>query len=196
MGPKIEAENILAQRAMRQQRLLDAALEIALGDGAESVTVSEVAHRAGLARSSFYEYFSSSADLIADLVLDELESYRIRLTSAVAESGDEVEYLKNWIEESLQYVVDGRHLLVKSLNAINPPEFRKAEIAQGHRALMATIIEPLKAMGVSDIYAALSYLQNTLDTAATRIEAGNESAPEIQFALKYAMAGIRALITD
>ena len=193
MSPKIEAESIVDQRALRQRQLTDAALSLALEGGAESITVSAVAAKAGLARSSFYEYFSSSADLIADLVMDELESYRLRLSKAVEDSKSSDEYIANWVEESLKYVVDGRHMLVKSLNSITLPDFRKAEIAQGHRALMSTIIEPLANLGIKDIHAALTYLQNTLDTASARIEAGNGAEKEIEYAKRYAFAGLRAL---
>ena len=193
MSPKIDADSIADQRSLRQRQLTDAALSLALEGGAESITVSAVAAKAGLARSSFYEYFSSSADLIADLVMEELESYRLRLSKAVAESKSSDEYIANWVEESLKYVVDGRHMLVKSLNSITLPDFRKAEIAQGHRALISTIIEPLAKLGIRDIHAALTYLQNTLDTASTRIEAGNDAEREIQYAKRYAFAGLRAL---
>jgi AcrR family transcriptional regulator len=48
-------------------------MSLALESGAPSVTVAAVAKRAGISRSLVYEYFSSSADLIADLVLEELE---------------------------------------------------------------------------------------------------------------------------
>lgn len=193
MSPRIEADSIIDQRSLRQRQLTDAALSLALECGAESITVSAVAAKAGLARSSFYEYFSSSADLIADLVMEELESYRLRLSKAVEGSQSSNEYIESWIEESLKYVVDGRHMLVKSLNSITLPDFRKAEISQGHRALMSTIIEPLSNLGIKDIYAALTYLQNTLDTASTRIESGKDADREIEYAKKYAFAGLKAL---
>lgn len=193
MGPKIDAPSILEQRALRQRQLIDAALSLALESGADSITVSAVAARAGLSRSSFYEYFSSSADLIADLVMDELNSYHDRLLVAVTGAESSLEYIERWIAESLAYVVDGRHMLVKSLNSIELPDFRAAEIAQGHRALMATISTQLQEIGITDLRAALTYVQNSLDTAATRIESGNDAALEVQYAQKYAVAGLRAL---
>ena len=193
MSPRIEAKSIQDQRTLRQRELIDAALTLALNGGAESITVSAVASRAGLSRSSFYEYFSSSADLIADLVMEELDSYRERLLSAVEGAETPLEHIELWIAESLLYVADGRHMLVKSLNSISLPDYRKAEIAQGHRILMGTIIEPLKEIGISDIHAALTYVQNSLDTAAIRIESGNEAVREIEYAQKYAVAGLKAL---
>jgi AcrR family transcriptional regulator len=192
MSPRIAAPSILEQRALRQRNLIDAALALAVEGGAESVTVSAVSSRAGLSRTTFYEYFSSSADLIADLVMEELDFYRTRLLSAVENAVTPIEHVELWIAEALNYVVDGRHMLVKSLNSISLPDYRKSEIGQGHRALMGTIAPQLQEIGIVDLQAALTYLQNSLDTAAIRIESGNEPSIEIQYAQRYAVAGLRA----
>ncbi|CAN2205359.1 AcrR Transcriptional regulator [Candidatus Nanopelagicaceae bacterium] len=193
MSPKIAEATIGEQRAMRQKQIIEAAMSLALESGAPSVTVAAVAKRAGISRSLVYEYFSSSADLIADLVLEELEYYRERLMSAVHGVEDPFAYIELWIAEALQYVADGRHLLVKSLNSVAAPNFRKEEIAQGHRNMMATIINPLKMIELEDLGLAISYLQSAIDAAAKRIDAGNEAAPEIRNAQLFALAGLRAL---
>jgi len=193
MSPKIAEATIGEQRAMRQKQIIDAAMSLALESGAPSVTVAAVAKRAGISRSLVYEYFSSSADLIADLVLEELHYYKERLTTAVYGVEDPYVYIELWIAEALQYVADGRHLLVKSLNSVAAPDFRKNEIAQGHRNMMATIINPLKMIELEDLGLAISYLQSAIDAAAKRIDAGNEAAPEIQNAQLFAIAGLRAL---
>jgi AcrR family transcriptional regulator len=193
MSPKIAEATIGEQRAMRQKQIIDAAMSLALESGAPSVTVAAVAKRAGISRSLVYEYFSSSADLIADLVLEELHYYKERLMTAVYGVEDPYAYIELWIAEALQYVADGRHLLVKSLNSVAAPDFRKDEIAQGHRNMMATIINPLKMIELEDLGLAISYLQSAIDAAAKRIDAGNEAAPEIQSAQLFAIAGLRAL---
>jgi len=193
MSPKIAEATIGEQRAMRQKQIIDAALSLALDSGAPSVTVTAVAKQAGISRSLVYEYFSSSADLIADLVLEELDYYRQRLTTAVHGVEDPYLYIELWISEALQYVADGRHFLVKSLNTVAAPNFRREEISQGHRNMMATIIDPLKKIEIEDLALAISYLQSTIDAAAMRIDAGNAAAPEIQNAQLFAIAGLRAL---
>lgn len=193
MSPKIVEATIGKQRAMRQKQIIEAAMSLALESGAPSVTVAAVAKRAGISRSLVYEYFSSSADLIADLVLEELEHYRERLMNAVHGVEDPFAYIELWIAEALQYVADGRHLLVKSLNSVAAPDFRKEEIAQGHRNMMATIINPLRMIEIEDLGLAISYLQSAIDAAAKRIDAGNEAAPEIRNAQLFALAGLRAL---
>ena len=196
MSPKIAEATIGEQRAMRQRQIIDAAMSLALESGAPAVTVAAVAKRAGISRSLVYEYFSSSADLIADLVLEELEYYKNRLTTAVKGVEDPYMYIELWISEALQYVADGRHMLVKSLNSVAAPEFRKAEISQGHRNMMATIIDPLKSIAGTEAGIAVSYLQSAIDAAAKRIDAGNEAALEIRHAQTFAVAGLRALVTN
>jgi AcrR family transcriptional regulator len=193
MSPKIQAATVVEQRQMRQRQLIDAALSIALESGAANITVAAVAKRAGLARSSMYEYFSSSADLIADLVIEELALYQKRLAHAVKGTEDPYQHIELWIAAALQYVVDGRHMLIKSLNAAAIPEFRRDEISQGHRNLMTTISAPLQEIGLTDIRGAMSYLQNTIEAASVRIESGSDSEIEIRSAQIYAIAGLRAL---
>lgn len=194
MVPKIQAATVVEQRQMRQRQLMDAALSLALEGGVDAITVSAVAKRAGLSRSSIYEYFASSADLIADLVVEEMAHYSSRLLIAVGNVEEPYEYIELWIAEALQYITDGRHMLVKSLNIANTPSYRKSDIAQGHKNLMATIIKPLEIIGLSDLGMALAYLQNTIEAAAVRIESGNEATLEIASAQKYAIAGLRALV--
>jgi AcrR family transcriptional regulator len=193
MSPKIQEATVVEQRQMRQRQLIDAALSIALESGAANITVAAVAKRAGLARSSMYEYFSSSADLIADLVIEELALYQKRLAQAVRGTEDPYQHIELWIAEALQYVVDGRHMLIKSLNAAAIPDFRRDEISQGHRNLMTTISAPLQEIGLTDIRGAMSYLQNTIEAASVRIESGSDSELEIRNAQVYAIAGLRAL---
>ncbi len=191
--PKIQASSIVANRELRRQQLIGAALELAMVGGAQAVTVSAVAQKAGLSRSSIYEYFSSSADLIADLVVEELDYYTTRLAEAIKDATDPFEKIELWIAEGLRYVEDGRHMLVKSLNTVSTPEYRKEEIAMGHRRLISPLREALSQTGIKEIASAAAFLQSVTDAASTRIDAGNDAELEIQNAVTFALAGLRAL---
>ena len=193
--PKIQAPTVAQHRELRRQQLIDAAMELALASGAESITVAAVAAKAGLARSSIYEYFASSADLVADLVLEELDYYTGRLAQAISGATDPYTRIELWITESLRYVADGRHMLVKSLNTINTPTSRKEEILMGHRRMMAPLQDSLIEVGISNVRAAAALLASVTDAASIRIDAGNEAELEIQSAVTFALAGLRALPT-
>jgi len=191
--PKISAPSIHEHRELRRQQLINAALELAVDGGAGAITVAAVAKKAGLARSSIYEYFASSADLIADLILEELDYYSKRLTHAIVDVNDPFEKIEHWIAEGLRYVGDGRHMLVKSLNTINTPATRKEEISLGHRKLIAPLRQALAETGIKDPAAAAAFLSSVTDAASIRIDAGNDAELEIQSAITFALAGLRAL---
>ena len=191
--PKIEAANLAEHRELRRQQLMAAAIELAVDEGAHAITVAAVAQKAGLSRSSIYEYFASSADLVADLVIEELDYYTLRLAEAIKGATDPFEMIELWITEGLRYVADGRHMLVKSLNTVTPPAYRKEEISVGHRKLLAPLRSALQETGIKDVMAAAAFLQSVTDAASVRIESGNAAEPEIQSATTFAIAGLRAL---
>jgi len=192
--PKIQAATLIAHRELRRQQLMSAAMELAMNEGASAITVAAVAAKAGLARSSVYEYFESSADLVADLVIEELDYYTDRLAAAIKDATDPFEQIELWIAEGLRYVADGRHMLVKSLNTIQTPAYRKEEIALGHRKLMAPLRKALEETGVKNPMSAAAFLQSVTDAASVRIDAGNDAELEIQSATQFALAGLRALV--
>jgi AcrR family transcriptional regulator len=191
--PKISAPTLVLHREARRQELISAALELAMQEGASAVTVSAVAKKAGLARTSIYEYFASSADLIADLVIEELRYFNSRLSQAIAVSDDPFEKIALWLEEGLRYAADGRHMLVKSLNAIGTSLARSEDIAQEHRALIAPLQGAIAATGVKDPRSAGSFLAAVSDSASVRIDAGADPEEQIASAVTFALAGLRAL---
>jgi AcrR family transcriptional regulator len=64
--PRIETQTLAEQGDWRRNQLIEAAASIALESGGAAVTVAAEAQKAGLSRTSVYEYFGSSADLVAD----------------------------------------------------------------------------------------------------------------------------------
>ena len=191
--PKIQTDSLTEHRDWRRNQLIEAAAAIALESGGDSITVAAVAQRAGLSRTSVYEYFGSSSDLIADLIIDELKTFTDILNVAVDEISDPYEAIAQWIETSLSYVADGRHLLAKALNATDIPRERGVHIAAAHRALLAPLTASLQAIGVEDTAQALYLLQAATDVATKRIENGNDAEREIKMTSAFCIAGIRAL---
>lgn len=192
--PKIQTNKLEEHRDWRRHQLINAAAEIALESGGNAVTVAAVAERAGLSRTSVYEYFASSADLAADLVIEELNGFVKVLTSAITNPANPEEAIKQWIEAALRYISDGRHLLAKALSATATPKDRAAEIGAAHRALLAPLRTSLQAMGIKDINQALSLLQSATDNATKRIEGGADASQEIASTSAFCIGGLRSLI--
>lgn len=191
--PRITTPNLAGHRDWRRSQLIDAAAAIALESGGEAISVAAVAARAGLSRTSVYEYFASSADLAADLVIEELESFAQALEAATVDISDPAESVERWIEASLQYIADGRHLLAKALNAVDLPRNRAAAIGAAHRALLSPLTRKLEEMGIDQIDFALSMIQSTTDSASKRIESGDDAEQVIATTTTFCIAGLSAL---
>jgi len=191
--PKISAPTLVEQRAWRRSQLLDAASAIALENGPTSITVSTVAARAGLSRTSFYEYFSSSSEIVAELITDELNEFTEFLAQKVAAASVPEEAITAWIEGSLEYVADGRHLLARALSTLELSTERSTQIGIAHRKMLAPLSTPLNQLGVTDVRQALALIHAATESATRRIEAGLDSEGEIESTREFLIAGLRAL---
>ena len=190
--PRIETETLAQHRDWRRNQLIDAAASIAMESGGAAVTVAAVAQRAGLSRTSVYEYFGSGSELVADLVIDELHSFAETLNIAVAECTDAQCIITCWIKGALTYIADGRHLLAKALNATAVPQSRSQQIGMAHRALMAPLVKAVTGLGVKDSQRALSFIQAITDASTKRIESGHDAEEEIAYATTFCINGLMA----
>ena len=188
--PRIETETLAEHRDWRRSQLIDAAASIAMESGGAAITVAAVAQRAGLSRTSVYEYFGSGSELVADLVIDELKSFAQTLNTAVADCTDAQCVVTCWVKGALTYIADGRHLLAKALNATAMPQSRSQQIGMAHRALMAPLVKAVTDLGVKDSQRALSFIQAITDASTKRIETGHDAEEEIAYATTFCISGL------
>jgi AcrR family transcriptional regulator len=188
--PRIETETLAQHRDWRRNQLIEAAASIALESGGAAVTVAAVAQRAGLSRTSVYEYFGSGSELVADLVIDELGTFAATLNEAVSDCSDPRCVVSCWIKGALEYIADGRHLLAKALNATSMPQSRAQQIGMAHRVLMAPLVKAVEELGVKDTQRALSFIQAITDASTKRIESGHDAEGEIAYATSFCINGL------
>lgn len=192
--PRIQTGDLASHRDWRREQLISAATQIALEKSTAKVSIAAVAARAGLSRTSVYEYFASRQDLIADLLIEELRSFSTVLQEAVNNETDPIRAVQTWITASLNYVADGRHLLAKALHASTLPKERSQDIARAHRQMLAPLNKYLQELGISDTARALSLLQAATDVATKRIESRVvEADVEISTTVGFCLAGLKSL---
>jgi len=190
--PRIETETLAEHRDWRRNQLIEAAASIAMESGGAAITVAAVAQRAGLSRTSVYEYFGSGSELVADLVIDELGSFAQILNTAVVDCTDAQCVVTCWVKGALTYIADGRHLLAKALNASAMPQSRTQQIGMAHRALMAPLVRAVTDLGIKDAHRALSFIQAITDASTKRIESGHDAEEEIAYATTFCINGLTA----
>ncbi len=191
--PRITAPTVAEHREQRRADLLEAAAALMLRHG--QFTVAEVATEVGLSRSAVYEYYSSAADLIADVLVDELADWADALERATADIADPAERVSAWVGAVLHYVAEGRHALVRAAGTIDLPATRRAEVQGRHRDLVRELHVALTDLGCADPTAMSAFIWGSVNAAITRIEAGSTAAEdETAMVLDFIQGGLAGLV--
>lgn len=184
--PKITAPTVVEHRAMRRDALIDAAAQV-LRDGG-TVNMAVVAHHVGMSRSAVYEYYASAADLIADVLVDELAAWQDHLDAAVNDAHTPADQVHAWIDAVLSYVMDGRHALARAAGQTPLPPVRRAQVQSMHRELLAPLMRALDDRPHARYHAA--FVWGVVDAAITAIEAGADGHEQADLAWKFCQAGL------
>jgi len=107
-----------ATEAPAQERLLDAALEVAALHGLSRLSVGDVAKRAGLSRQTLYKHFTSREDLVAQTVLREAGRMVEGIIAAAEVHEDPLDSLEAAIVRALELLRG--HPLLDRLLATEP----------------------------------------------------------------------------
>jgi len=189
--PKIAAESLDANRSLRENDLMQAALDLARDEGWSEVTLAAVSRKAGLSRTAVYSYFDSAADLIADVLLDELMEITQVLAATLDAPGSPLDRINAWLTAAVAYVADGRHALVRSAAEVPLPPVRRAEVTSWHRRVAEPLVGLLEFTGAEDPRATAAYIWALVEVAVRRMDAGASGASELA-ALRCAVAKLCA----
>lgn len=190
--PKISAPSIAEHREARRDALLAAAAQLILSE--KPFTMTQVATEVGLSRSAVYEYYASAADLIADVLINEMALWVDEMSAMVEGQSDPLARIETWVRGILGYVKDGRHMLVKSAASIELPETRQAQVCSMCRKLIAPLVQALTELEVVDVQQHSAFCWGVLDSAITRVESqGFDSASESDAVMAFIRTGLGQL---
>lgn len=145
--PRISEPTVAAHRAARERALLDAAHALLLETG-EAPVLGQVAARAGLARSSVYQYFGSSRDLLRAMVRDIYPRWVQRIAAAMSDAASPADRILAYAVANVRLVAEGAHAVGAALAALEPSEAVDADAAHMHRELQQPLVETLTSLGV------------------------------------------------
>lgn len=173
---------------MRRDELVDAAARIMLQQGTVSMTT--VAREVGLSRSALYEYYSSSADLIADVLVDELAAWTDDLAAACRGASTDEERVRAWLNAVFAYAADGRHALVRAAGRTPLPPVRRAQVHTMHQNLAEPLVRALGG-GERARHLAL-FIWAVAEAAINAIDQGANASEQADLAWSFCQAGLAA----
>lgn len=172
--PRIDAPTVAEHRAARERALLDAARTL-LTDRPERVpTLAEVGERAGLSRSSVYQYYTSREDLLSAVVRDSFPRWQERLDAGIAAARGPRERVLAYLRVNLELVADGEHALARTLVSVAPSEELARRSQTFHDQLLVPLREALDEIGVPDPETTTELLNALVLTASRRVEQTGE----------------------
>jgi len=170
--PKISAPTVAEHRSAQRATLLRTAEEILLDEGIDKVTPGHVATAAGLARSTFYEYFPSRDDLLVALARVAFDAWGTEVAAAVESADPGRSRLHAYVTTTLRLTADGRHGLATALRDVPLSPKGRDDIVALHTALHGPLARVLREIDVTDGHTAAVLIHGLLGSAMQLVTAG------------------------
>jgi len=139
--PRIQAATVAEHRARQHRALLDAARALLAEPGRSAGPgLGEVASRAGLARSSVYQYFGSRDELFDAVVAELLPGWANHVRDRMAGASSPGGKVRAYVESNLELVAAGDHAVLRGLAAVAP-----ASLAHSSAVLHEQLCSPWSA---------------------------------------------------
>lgn len=145
--PKISAPTVAEHRATRHAALLRAGEAALLEAGLSGVTPRSVCERAGLARSSFYDYFATKDDLLVAIATDAMERWDAEVEHALADCEPGLPELRRFVEATMEMTAAGKHAIASTLRDANLSPSRFDDLMALHDALLRPVVRVLTDIG-------------------------------------------------
>lgn len=174
--PKIQAATVAEHRAAQHRALLDAAHALLVERPDAPPTLAAVGARAGLARSSVYQYFSSRDDLLAALVTEVFPRWSTTVQEAMDEADDPAEQVLAYLRSNLELVASGEHAVARALTEIAPSDALARGSRQMHDALLLPLVRALTELGLPKPQTTAELVNGVVLTASRLIETGHDPA--------------------
>jgi AcrR family transcriptional regulator len=169
--PRIEAPTVAEHNAMRRLQVIEAAADELRDGGVSSFTPAAVAKRAGLARSSMYQYYPSTDALLGAAITTLLQRSRDRMIAAMQTASSPAERVTAYIRAAIADAQDG-HGATPDLAGVAMPEVCREGVRVLHEQLREPLRSALRDAGVDDPDTVSLLVQGLVNSAVSAINHG------------------------
>lgn len=170
--PKIDAPTVAEHRAQKERAILDATVDLLVSQGQDAVTPAAVAERAGLARTSVYQYHPSSASLVATAVEELFRLAEIEVGESLAGvGGDPAARLTAYVSAMLRLAQAG-HSPNRPISLHGAPEGCRARVRTLHDRLMEPLAGIVAEFGAHNVRVVTAIAAGAIQGAVALVEHG------------------------
>lgn len=188
--PKITAPTVAEHRANQRAALVRAGEEVLLESGLAAVAPRTVTERAGLARSSFYEYFPSKDDLLVAIAIAAMERWEVEIEDALAHAEPGLDELRVFVEATMAMTADGKHAIASALREADLSPSRMHDLMVLHDALLRPVRRVLADLGLAPSGSEAFLVQGVLNAGIQLVSHGADAAGVAADAIRLLTRGL------
>lgn len=170
--PRIQAATVGEHRSMQRRALLTAVRDLLASGAAEAPSLSAVAQRAGLARSSVYQYFKSRDDLLEAFIADMFPRWSGFVSEQMHSASTAAGKVLAYADANLELVAQGEHAVMRGLAMAVPGAVLAESSRVLHEQLRVPLVEALTESGAAEPVHMAGLIQAVVRTGAQMIENG------------------------
>lgn len=170
--PKIAAATLDEHRVNQRGALVRAGGKMLLESGISGVTPRAVTEHAGLARSSFYDYFPSRDDLLVAIAIEAIEEWAVDIDAALVGIKPGLDELRAFIGATMAMTAEGKHAIADSLREANLSPKRMDDLRVLHDALMRPLVRVISDLGLPSAGSAAMLVQGVLGAGVQLVSRG------------------------
>lgn len=170
--PRIDAPTVAEHHARQHRALLDAARAL-LAETGRAPSMAEVGRRAGLARSSVYQYFPSPEALLHDVVADVFPDWAGQVTRQVADAATPGERVWAYIDANVTLFAGSEQAVAAALTRVVDPSVLRGPMQEFHATLQVPLRDALRDLGEPEV-ATMAETIDALIVHAARVADGRE----------------------
>ncbi|GGM94182.1 TetR family transcriptional regulator [Terrabacter tumescens] len=144
--PRIQAPTVAEHRARQRRAILDAA-RAHLAEEGRAPSLAQVGARAGLARSSVYDYFDSRDDLLAAVVADVFPDWAGQVTGSMEAADTPGGQVWAYVEANLTLFAGSEQAVARALTSVVDPSLLAEPVSRFHQSLQEPLVAALEAHG-------------------------------------------------
>lgn len=182
--PKISAPSVAEHHEVQLRAILEAAYAL-IHEERVMPGLAQVAARAGLARTSVYQYFSSRAELLVAVAEDMLPAWESHLQASVDEFTDPRDRILAYFDTNLAMLATGHHT-AGTVMAGDPAASQAADehTKRFHMRLRRVLTDELTRLDVADPDLTAEILDAQLHAVAAHVTDGSLGLDEAKAALR------------
>ncbi|MCR2812566.1 TetR/AcrR family transcriptional regulator [Microbacterium sp. zg.Y1090] len=170
--PKITAPTVAEHRASQRAALVRAGEALLQEAGLAGVTPGSVSERAGMSRSSFYDYFPSKDDLLVAIAIDAIERWDADIERTLDGVDRGLPELRAFVDATMRMTADGRHAIAGALRDAKLSPSRFEDLMTLHDALMRPLTRVLADLGLSASRSTVALVQGVLGAGVQLVSHG------------------------